>query len=131
MNYQILADEITNDPLSRGYSTMTTVQVANDLNNQYRSRNIERLSGDAVFQSTAAAEFVALTAHKQALWISFCSRQSIDAFASANVAFVTFVFGAQSVTANNLADLRIKAVSRADELGLGFVLEEDVAAARA
>ena len=34
-----LKDEVQNDPLSRGYSSMTDSEVANDLNTQYREKH--------------------------------------------------------------------------------------------
>lgn len=40
MNLKKLSDEIKNDPLNRGYSTMTNQQIADDLNTEYRELNV-------------------------------------------------------------------------------------------
>jgi hypothetical protein len=40
-NIDRLADEIANDPLGRGYSTMTDQEVADDLNTAYRTYIVE------------------------------------------------------------------------------------------
>ena len=37
MNYSKLADELTNDPLGRGYSGMSDEEAANDLMSEYRT----------------------------------------------------------------------------------------------
>lgn len=36
MDWQVLKTELTTDPLTRGYSTMSDIQAANDLNTVYR-----------------------------------------------------------------------------------------------
>lgn len=137
MDYQALFDELTNDPLSRGYAGMTDAEAADDLNTEYRTRNRASMSGDEVFGATDPAEFNALdtgsgnTPDVQGHWIAFCGRDNIDPFGSANVAFVQSVFGAGSTTVSNLAALRTETVSRAVELGLGAVTAGDVIKARA
>jgi len=40
-----LKTEITTDPLSRGYSGMTNLEAANDMNTAYRTKNVESVSG--------------------------------------------------------------------------------------
>ena len=138
MDYQALHDELTNDPLARGYAGMTDEQAAADLNTVYRTRNRASLSGDEVFQATVPAEFNALsdgsgnnTADIQSHWIGFCGRETIDPFATANVQFVIDTFGSGSTTVSNLQALRVEDVSRAEELGLGTVTAGDVQKARA
>lgn len=37
MNYQTLRDELANDPLTRGYATMSDAEAAADLNTAYRT----------------------------------------------------------------------------------------------
>ena len=140
MDSQQLADlwtEITEDPLERGYSGMTDEEIAADLNTEYRTRNLARISGDEAFAATDATEFGNLgdtqeeRSHKQVLWLSFCGRTSIDPFGSANVSLVQWVFGGGSVTISNLADIRTEPCSRAVELGLGEVAVGHIENARA
>ena len=130
MDLQILYDEINNDPLNRGYMDMTDVEVMADLNTAYRSRHVEELTGDAMFQATDAAEFGNLTDHKQLLWVTFTNRGIVDPWNAKNVSFVQYVFGSDSATISALADLRSEEITRAEELGLGTVTEADIAAAR-
>ena len=115
--------ELFNDPLTRGYAGMTAEQAVADLNNPRRSRVKTSMSGDAVFQNTVAAEFAALTVNsgKQTMWLAFCGRADINPAASANIAFVQFIFGAGSATVAALNAARNESISRATELGLGDV----------
>jgi len=130
VNLRALAQELANDPLGRGYGQMTDAQVAADLNAPYRTADVRAVSGDVCFQAIDADEFAALPDHRQALWLAFCARETIDPFAPANIAFVRWLFGADSITATNLAKLRTRPVTRAEELGLGRVREGDVQRAR-
>lgn len=125
-----LSDELANDPLGRGYDTMTDTEAAADLNTEYRTVNVDSLSGDEMFQATVAAEYATLTADQKAYWLSFCGRASVDPWAQANVDFVVNLFGGQSDTVAKLVDKRTNTVSRAEELGVGQVREGEVAAAR-
>jgi len=126
----VLSDELSNDPLSRGYSGMTNAEATADLNTAYRTQTRASMSGDEIFTQTDATEFAALTDHKRLAWISWCGKESIDPANAANVAFVQWVFGAGSETVGNLASGRVENITRADELGLGSVDEGDVERAR-
>jgi len=116
----ILKNELTNDPLGRGYAGMTDAQAADNLNTVYRTRQIRSFSGDFMFTKTNPDEFVAIGEHKQLLWLSFCGRE-VDPWAANNEAFVIWVFGETSVTVANLAGARTENISRAQELGIGNV----------
>lgn len=128
---QALKAELDADPLTRGYSGMTDAQAATDLNTEYRQINRVRMSGDEIFGATDSTEFGALSADKKQLWMAFCGREFIDPFGSANVEFVTWIFGSPSATLTALQGLRKRTVSRAVELRLGRVAEGTVAQARA
>jgi len=131
MDYQVLYDEITQDPLSRGYSGMTNAEIAVDINTEYRTRVCDSMSGDEVFQQTDSVEFSGLAdANKQAMWVSFCSRFVIDPGAESNVSFVKWIFGTGSQTVANLASARQETCSRGAELEIGTASENDVAAAK-
>ena len=131
MDYQALQEELVSDPLERGYSTMSDEEAATDLNTVYRTKTRASMTGDEIFQQTNTSEFVALTDHRQSLWLSFCARDQVDPVQSNNVSFVTTLFGSGSVTVSNLADARTEDVSRAVELGLGSVSPGHVTKARA
>lgn len=127
---QILVDELTNDPLTRGYSGMTNAQVVSSLNTVDRSRNKTSLSGDEIFQATDPTQYGALTDTQKSQWLAFCGRDSLDPFATANVTVVTEIFGGGSTTVTNLNSLRTESVSRGEEIGFGKVREGDVQDAR-
>ena len=61
MDYQVLKDEIVNDPLIRGYSTMTDAEIADDLNTVYRERNRTTMTGSEIWAQTVASEYNALS----------------------------------------------------------------------
>lgn len=128
---QDLRAEIDTDPLSRGYAAMQNDAIAADLNTAYRTANVTSLTGDQLFTSTDGAEFAALTDHKRELWVSWTSKVSVDPWDAANVAFVTWIFGAGAGTLSNLNALRTKNISRATELGWGAINESNVYGARA
>ena len=129
-NIQTLKAELDADPLTRGYAGFSDEQVADDINTVYREVNLSSLSGDEVFAATDGGEFGGLTDHKQAIWLAFCGRDSIDPFGTSNVALVQWVFGAGSDTNTALGDLRKRDASRAEELGIGQVRTGDVIQAR-
>src|SRR6056297_3496610 len=101
-----LEKEIAQDPLGRGYASMTDQQVTDDLNTFVRAVPKNELSGETMWQQTVPAEFAALSSNNQQLWVSFTRGDGIDPFATANVQFVTLIFGAGSTTLSNLAAAR-------------------------
>ncbi len=131
-----LKDELAGDPLGRGYAGMTDEEAAADLNISNRTRNRTSMTGDEVFQATEAAEFAGLgsgqgnSVDDQSHWLSFCGRDIIDPFASANVQFVTEIFQVGSTTLTNLQAARVESITRGVELGLGKVKTGHVQDAR-
>ena len=111
--------------------------AADQLNAVNRTRNREAMTGDEVFEATDQTEFQNLpngqgnNPDSYGHWLIFCARNEINPFSSANVNFVTDLFTVGSVTLASLNNLRREDVSRAVELGFGFVHQRDVAKARA
>lgn len=68
----ILKTEISTDPLSRGYSGMTDLEVADDLNTVYRTKVRDYISGSEILNATDDAEFDALQETKKTAWTSLC-----------------------------------------------------------
>ena len=130
MDYNALKSELDADPLTRGYSGMTDEQAADDLNTAYRSVPRASMNGDEIFAATDNAEFAGLTDHKQQLWVSFTSKDVINAYEQTNIDFLDYIFGGSSTTKTTLAGLRNEDVSRGVELGLGVVKVGDVQFAR-
>ena len=132
-----LADELSGDPLGRGYLGMSDQAAAEDLNTSYRTRNRASMSGDEIAQAADPTEFDALdsgaadlTADVKSHWLALCGRSEIDPFATANVQLVISIFGAGSVSVSNLNTARVESITRATELGLGDVKSRDVGYAR-
>ena len=122
MNIAALKAELdAGHPDTGAYTTGNPETAAAELNAVNRTKNKSSLTGDEMFDATVIADWAGLTDHQQQLWVAFTSKDSIDPFGVANVAFVTNLFGAGSDTLTALAALRKDDVSRAVELGLGEV----------
>ena len=115
---------------------MTDAEVLADLQLIRRTRNRTSMTGDEIFIATVPAEFNALDngasdlSDKQGQWISFCGRETVDPFASANVTFVRDLFGATSETVDNLASDRVENITRLQELGIPAPSEHQISVAR-
>lgn len=126
MKLNVLIEEVTTDPLGRGYSSMSDEQVATDLNTVYRTIPKPYMSGDEIFSATDSGEFTGLSDHKRELWVSFTSKDFLDPYSQTNIAFLDYIFGTGSTTKATLASLRENPVSRAVELDLGIVRTGDI-----
>jgi len=124
----ILGDEITSDPLGRGYSTMSDLEAANDLNTIYQEINRTSMTGSELLSHADAGEYSALIDSKKDNWLSLCGVDSINPFGSA-VQVVIDIWGGGSITIANLQAARVETISRAQELGI-TVNEGDVNHAR-
>lgn len=111
-----LREEIQNDPLSRGYAGMTDQQIADDLNSKYRSKNKTGVSGKDISDAINSAEYSALSDAQKDRIINFTQRQSVDPFGFAQTVFLD-IFAGGSTTIQNLSNIRVESISRADELG--------------
>lgn len=132
MDYLALRNELLNDPLTRGYSGMTDVQAAASLNTANRSISRALMDSAEIFENTDITEFQAKTNAQQAtirdIW-GLGANVRIGVGSKARTVYVN-VFGAGSTTITNLAAAANTTVSRAVELGLGYVAPGDVAIAR-
>ena len=127
---EILITEITEDPLTRGYSVMSDIEVADDLNTVYRTKTAQFLSGSDIFNETDAAEYGVLTDAQKSSWDALCGIDSIDTSSGVAKSREAELFGAGTDTRANLQALSISDVSRATELGLPIVYEGNVQEAR-
>lgn len=121
----ILCAELTNDPLGRGYATMTIEERTVDINTEYRTQIKPSMTGTEIFQAIDAAEFVALATADRDLIMQFFTWESINPGGNEVVVF-SAIFGGASATISNLSTARLENVSRAFELGLPEVLAVDV-----
>ena len=135
MDYVILHSELTTDPLTRGYSTMSDAQAAADLNTAYRTRTLERLDQADVYNAVVVAEFTALNADsKQEVWniihVGGATGLWVRPGDTARTRLIS-IFSAASATIQALAALLTQDITRAQELGLGTVKPGHVTKARA
>ena len=116
----ILSDEISGDPLGRGYSGMSDAEIVTSLNTVDRTQNRSSMTASEVLNAIDIAEWNALSdADQQKIWDVLHIR-GINPFGVEATIFVA-VFGAGSDTITALQAARVTTVSRATELGIGFV----------
>lgn len=126
----ILKNEITTDPLGRGYSGMTDLEIAADLKVVYRQRNREFMTGSEILNALDGPEYQALTdGQKDRVW-QILHLGEVNPFGREADLMVT-IFGAGSTTITTLAEARKEDISREAELGLPTIYARDVEAARA
>ena len=125
-----LKTEVTTDPLGRGYSTMTDLEVANDLNIVYRTEPVESVTGQDIFEAVVRSEYTGLSAGDKSLLHVIISMGSILVNGTNTKAALLAMFGAGTTTRSNLTALQTRDVSRAQELGLPFVYEGHIQEAR-
>lgn len=116
----VLSDELTNDPLVRGYSGMTDQEAADDFNTAYRSRNRATMTASEVANAIDSTEFTALSAgDTQEIW-NWLHLGELNPFGIEATRFIA-IFGGGSATITSLQADRVESISRAQELGLGFM----------
>lgn len=130
MDYVALKAELDAGHPDTGAYNVDNATAAAELNAVNRTRPRPSMNGDEVFAATDNGEFVGLTDHKQQLWISFTSKDIINAYDQTNIDFLDYIFGAGSTTKTTLAGLRTEPASRAVEIGLGLVRVGDIEIAR-
>ena len=130
MDYIALKAELDAGHPDTGAYNVVNATAAAELNAVNRTRPRSSMNGDEVFAATDNAEFIGLTDHKQQLWVSFTSKDIINAYDATNIDFLDYIFGAGSTTKTTLAGLRTEDVSRANEIGIGEVDEWKVEYAR-
>ena len=119
MDYIALKAELdAGHPDTGAYNVDDTLAAA-ELNAVNRTVPRASMNGDEIFAATDNAEFVGLTDHKQQLWVSFTSKDIINAYDATNIDFLDYIFGAGSDTKTVLAGIRTEDISRAAEVGLG------------
>ncbi len=116
----VLKDELTLDPLSRGYVGMTDQAAADDLNSIYpapdtRTRNRTSLSGSEVANAIDVAEFISLTnSQEQEIW-NWLHLGTLNPFGIEATRFMV-IFGGGSTTIAALLAIRLESITRAQEL---------------
>lgn len=126
----ILRNELTNDPLGRGYASMSDTQVVASLRDlKDRTRIRARMDSSEVFQAIDITEFVALTEQQQRNIMAVLAFGSVNPQGKEAALFIN-IFGVGSATITALASARQESISRSVELNIHNVYEMDVAAVR-
>lgn len=121
MNIDLIVQELTNDPLTIGYSGMTDSEVADSLNTVNREINVSSVQGSELFEAADPTEVDALTADERQKFYAICSLDAIKVNSTNTRNALLAMFGVGSTTRTNLAALQKTTVSRATELGIGYV----------
>jgi hypothetical protein len=104
--------------------------AADQINVVNRSVNRDTMEATEVLQAVVPAEYTVLAADKKAELFGLLGMGTLNPFGK-EADLMIDIFGAGSSTIAALAVLRKRAVSRAEELGLGKVRAGTVAQARA
>lgn len=130
-NYAAIADEINADPLSRGYSAMSDQEVADSLNVVNRSVPVEEVPSSALIEATTTSDWTGVGATDREKYTQMITGGSINPSGPNTQSHIADIFGDPSGTLANVVALASRAVSRAEEVGLGEVTFPDVNIARA
>lgn len=144
MNLQVLKDELTADPLTRGYSGMTDAEAADDLNTAYRE-STRRVSNAKYLLWIAGARRKAIgdaaASHGSAtvqglaqVALDLLLRPDIEYDRGDHLALLQALQSGGVLSDTDVAALDDQAdatITRAAELGLGTVRAGTVAQARA
>ncbi len=130
----VLKDELVNDLLGRGYSTMSDQEAAEDLNSIYpapdtRTRNRTLMSASEVYNAIDQANWTSLSATEQQEVWDILHMGEVNPFGREAVRF-TAIFGGGSTTITALKAARVESITRATELELGEVKSRHVGYAR-
>lgn len=126
-----LKNELTDDPLGRGYSGMTDQEATDDLNTAYRELTRERIETWEVIEATVASEWSALSDAEKERYSTFIAAGTLNPSGANTKQAFAAMFGLGTTTRVNLLALSKETVSRADELEIGIVTAARVASARA
>lgn len=130
MNYSKLKAEITNDPLTRGYSGMTDQQVVDSLNTSDRNYNKPSIGVDEIYDALDLTEFAALSADNKARVDRILSMGGSVKVQGNVKTELASIFGSETATRTALLAAIKTTQTRASELGVGNVNAGDVNVAR-
>ena len=133
INYTALASELTTDPLSRGYSSMSDQVAANSLNTANRTVDRLFITSEELAGSIDLADWSGLT-NEQRIYMTMLTGSGAPIRTVAGSQTRTnllALFGAGTTTRANLLPLLTHTISRAAELGFDPIGAGDVAKARA
>lgn len=131
VNLQLLADEIKNDPIARGYAQMGDEEIAKTFTIVDRIANRESVTSAQILTAIVRSEYAALENQTDRDYLQLLLTVPSVPLNTLIKSELMSIFDSGKETRNNLAALLTREGTRADELGLGgFVTPSDVAVAR-
>ena len=116
----VLADEVANDPLVRGYSGMTDQELVDSLNTADRSRNRTSMTRSEIMQAVVPAAYNALAGDDLVAFWGLLSVETLNPF-GVEADVMIDIFGSGSATITALGTARVESISRAVEVGAGVI----------
>lgn len=116
----VLCDEITNDPLGRGYSGMGAEAIAADINTAYRQVFKDSVQGADLFEGIEPSDWVLISEAEKTQVISLLSFGTVKPQGNIRT-FLISIFGGGSQTIANMATIAQHYITRVSELGLNSV----------
>ncbi len=131
MNLDALRAELAAGHPDTGPYDADDALAAGQLNAVNRTRNVESVTGQQIFEAVVPADYNALLADQRQLLGVIIGMGTILVNGTNTKAALTAMFGSGTGTRTNLAALQTEQVSRAVEQKLGRVRAGDVERARA
>ena len=125
MPTRILENEITDDPLGRGYAGMNDADLLISLNTVNRNRNRAEVTVREVKAAINVAEYNTRTDAQKQQMIELLKRDDLDLFGLDRDILID-IFGGGSTTVSNLLTARVESISRGVEITWGVVTEKDL-----
>ena len=132
MDSIVLWEEISTDPLARGYAAMADAEVAADMNLLYRTLVRGTLSSADIYEQIDVAEFQGKSDAQKVYvrdLLGLGDNVQVGPASKARTVLIA-IFGGTSVTISALAAILQVPISRATELGLAIVKPGHVQVAR-
>lgn len=131
MNYTVLIDELTNDPLARGYAGMTDQEVVDSLLTKNRPTQRTVIPSYEIFDAIVPDEWAALSSQEKQRIQTILSMGNVNIKGTNTRDSFLRAFLPGTTTRTNLAALQVGPnISRAEELGISDVGDGHVASAR-
>ncbi len=105
--------------------------AADQINLVNRTLTRDTVLGSEILNATDTDEFTALTAGDKGRWLALCGVDEVNTSSGVAKSLEAELFGPGSATRTNLMVLRDSQVSRAEEIGVGFVWPGEITQARA
>ncbi len=130
MDYNAVKAELAAGHLDTGLYDADNKVAADQLNASNRTRPVESVSGQQIFEAVDPEELALLSDRQERRLLGIVGMGTIWVNGTNTRATLLALFGPNTTTRDNLAALQTEPISRATELGLGDVREGTVQHAR-